>query len=162
LTNMHNEESGKHNEESDSEASILCAKCGNVFKRKEHLLQHEMMCRRTDKRFDCAKCGNLFGFKQHLVRHMTTVHKESEDGNMVRRRGMRRRRRTNREVKCSLCNTKFKNRRDLLVHKRLEHPIKCSKCGQEFGQTKVRDIHEGNCDVANRLTVGTSYTKISK
>nr|XP_022903772.1 zinc finger protein 519-like [Onthophagus taurus] len=95
--------------------SFSCERCLKVFKRREHLYQHEKL-HSGFRPFVCEHCKKSFMRKEHLHRHMTC---HSGQRNFM----------------CQLCLKSFSRNDNLLKHKKTHDKkagFRCKICGKHF------------------------------
>merc|ERR1719154_135004 len=132
----------------DTDGSIMCEKCDQVFANVVTLQRHV-----TTKHgevlheFRCEECGKVFSRKDPLTRHMKEQHWDHKvDWNRVQ---------FSEELmlKCDQCNKLFKRKENLKVHKEMVHTSKkveehaCLFCSKEFSTKSNCTRHQNQCKV---------------
>ena len=119
----------KHVElEHDKTATFHCDFCPKEFHSKQAKVYHESSCH-TDQvnKEICSTCGKEFSGKVNLLNHMKYVHSET------------------RAYSCIVCDSKFKQKRDMRVHVLNVHGANISKA--HYGN--VENQEDFLCDVCD-------------
>lgn len=102
--------------------SYKCSVCSKVFDQKAHLKQHMQ----EEKSFSCPECGLRLSNKHKMHRHISAVHRKEKPH------------------KCSVCQTAFAQKSNLISHMRThtgEKPFVCVCCGKDFRSRTLLNKH---------------------
>ena len=122
-----------------------CNQCGKPFTRAFDLARHRASVHENVK-YTCAKCSNVYTRKDILIEHIKTCNdgrkrKASEAlGNKPSKK-----RKNKRTWKCETCNEEFDSLTDLRKHLVKAHPPLCSKCNRPFKTRRGWLQHQKVC-----------------
>ncbi|XP_065161470.1 zinc finger protein 239-like [Atheta coriaria] len=112
---------------------------------KVHLKNYE--------KFQCEKCSGLYNSKEYLKLHLRTVHKETEDEELI----------------CELCNKVFRGEFYLKKHIRISHkrPLKvCQICGKTVRDMPLHLLTHGEksvqCSVCQKMFTSKRQMEVHK
>lgn len=105
--------------------NFCCEHCGMVYPHATHLKKH--LETHGDIQFTCALCFKGFSREANYRRHMQRHSSEKK-------------------FDCQLCDSKFKEKRELVKHRQLVHsnhrPFQCSSCSRSFAFRYMLKRHE--------------------
>ncbi|XP_035305134.1 zinc finger protein 382 isoform X4 [Cricetulus griseus] len=134
------------------EKPFQCPYCGNAFRRKSYLLEHQRI-HTGEKPYACGQCGRAFRQKTALTLHERT-HAEgrpylcADCGKAFRQKAtLSRHHKTHTGEKaygCGQCGSAFRKKSYLVDHQRThtgEKPYACAECGKAFVQKTTLTVH---------------------
>ena len=152
LQNDQNEKKKESSESCSLNIKNKCEICGKGFKRKEHLIKHQVV-HTGERRFSCETCGRKFTEKSYLVKH-TRIHvgskpfkcekcssSFSESSKLARHRLTHN---TEKAYKCEICSIFFADFSNFKRHGSVhtgEKPFKCDICFASFTQNSSLKRH---------------------
>uniref|UniRef100_A0A8B9UFC4 C2H2-type domain-containing protein n=1 Tax=Anas zonorhyncha TaxID=75864 RepID=A0A8B9UFC4_9AVES len=93
---------------------FTCSDCGESFRQRSHLIQHQRITHTGEKPYKCAECGKSFSGNSQLHQRVHTGEKPYE---------------------CAECGKSFTVSSALIQHRRFhlgKRPYGCSECGKSF------------------------------
>nr|XP_054105265.1 zinc finger protein 610 isoform X2 [Callithrix jacchus] len=130
-----------------------CTKCGKVFSRNSHLLEHWRI-HTGQKPYKCSECDKVFNRNSNLARHQRIhtgekPHKCKECGKAFREcSGLTAHlivHTGEKPYKCNECGKNFRHKFSLSNHQRshtAEKPYKCKECGKVFSLLSYLARHQ--------------------
>ena len=116
----------KHIEKEHGEKPFHCEKCDKGFQSFNAKSYHEKTAHSTNLKFhDCNVCGKQFKSTIHLKQHQKYVHSDE------------------RKWSCDECDTKFKQKRDLILHEYKKHNMIYSK--ETYDEKTLEFTEDYNC-----------------
>ncbi|XP_041510169.1 zinc finger protein 382 isoform X2 [Microtus oregoni] len=138
---------------SQMEKPFQCPYCGNSFRRKSYLIEHQRI-HTGEKPYICSQCGKAFRQKTALTLHEKT-HIEGKPylcldcGKSFRQKAtLTRHHKTHtgeKAYECAQCGSAFRKKSYLVDHQRThtgEKPYQCTECGKAFIQKTTLTVHQ--------------------
>ena len=122
--------SERHQQECNTKFDINCPKCDKTFTSLKNLRQH--MNVHNENKHECTYCSKTFSFKCNLTRHINLIHLKN----------------TKKSWKCSICDTLFQTKWNLIEHNKIHSSrmFFCINCEKSFYRKRHLINHSKFCN----------------
>ncbi|XP_020664479.3 uncharacterized protein LOC140701258 [Pogona vitticeps] len=150
----------------EEEQQFSCLTCGQFFKSKISLSNHQRIHFKENATYECSFCGKKFAIQKKLTAHQRSHAREKDDNHPSRATENLKTCPEEMPYKCLECKKCFTLKDHLLLHQRrhtAEKPHKCSECGKSYIRkehlARHQKIHQGpktNTSPEKKVTVEDS------
>jgi KRAB domain-containing zinc finger protein len=121
-----------------------CDKCKKLFGRKDHLKDHEKLCKSENSTLHkCSHCGKCFSKKANCSRH-ENLH------------------RSNAYMTTSISGSTVNQQKQNVSKTTKGKTFECKRCGQRFKGTQAFDKHKSECQKESSRTPAECNSTISQ